>query len=158
MDGRLGAVYATVADGETVMSPDHVRVVTPNPVQTVPAAVDPGRSRGLEGLAASRDGRFLYGMLEGPLWDVASKYWENQEGQQVLRVLDFSLAEQRWTGRHWKYVLSPGATAIGDFNMIDAAPRWSSSAIMAKVHRIAPTRLLHRLQTVFTILRSSSAW
>jgi len=121
MDGRLEAVYAKVAEGETVMSPDHVRVVTPNPVQTVPAAVDPGRSRGLEGLAASRDGRFLYGMLEGPLWDVASKYWENQEGQQVLRVLDFSLAEQRWTGRHWKYVLSPGATAIGDFNMIDAS-------------------------------------
>jgi hypothetical protein len=30
------------------------------------------------------------------------------------------VAEEKWTGRHWKYVLSPGATAIGDFNMIDA--------------------------------------
>ncbi|NCZ99914.1 MAG: glycerophosphodiester phosphodiesterase, partial [Betaproteobacteria bacterium] len=120
MDGRVEAVFETLADGKPVMSPDHFRVVAPNPGQSAPAMVNLGRSRGYEGLAASKDGRFLYGMLEGPLWDHNSKDWEKQGGQLVLRVLEFSVAEEKWTGRHWKYVLSPGATAIGDFNMIDA--------------------------------------
>lgn len=119
-DGRVEAVFETLADGKPVMSPDHYRIVAPIPGQTAPAAVNLGRSRGFEGLAASRDGRFLYGMLEGPLWDSSTKDWEKLDGQPVLRVLEFSVAEERWTGRHWKYPLTPGATAIGDFNMIDA--------------------------------------
>jgi hypothetical protein len=85
-----------------------------------PEMVNLGRSRGFEGLAASRDGRFIYGLLEGPLWDAQKKDWEKVDGQQALRIVEFSVADQRWTGRHWKYVLSPGAAAIGDFNMIDA--------------------------------------
>jgi hypothetical protein len=120
MDGRVEAVFETMADGKLVMSPDHYMVVTPNPGQSAAAGVNLGRSRGFEGLAASKDGRFLYGMLEGPLWDAAARDWEKQDGQLVLRVLEFSVADEKWTGRHWKYVLSPGATAIGDFNMIDA--------------------------------------
>ena len=120
MDGRVEAVFETLADGKPVMSPDHFRVVAPNPGQSLSATVNLGRSRGYEGLAASKDGRFLYGLLEGPLWDHATKDWEKHDGQQVLRVLEFSVAEEKWTGRHWKYVLSAGATAIGDFNMIDA--------------------------------------
>jgi hypothetical protein len=86
----------------------------------LPATVNLGRSRGYEGLAASKDGKFIYGLLEGALWDNNTKDWEKVQGQQVLRILEFSVAEEKWTGRHWKYVLSPGATAIGDFNMIDA--------------------------------------
>lgn len=119
LEGKVEAVFETVADGKAVMSPDHFRVTTQNPGQAMPASVNLGRSKGYEGLAASKDGRFLYGMLEGPLWDTNARDWEKVDGQQVLRVLEFSVAEQRWTGRHWKYVLSPGATAIGDFNMID---------------------------------------
>jgi hypothetical protein len=119
MDGRVEAVFETMADGKPVMSPDHFRVVAPNPGQAMPANVNLGRSRGYEGLAASKDGRFLYGLLEGPLWDHAARDWEKHDGQQVLRILEFSVVEEKWTGRHWKYVLSPGATAIGDFNMID---------------------------------------
>jgi len=119
LNGRVEAVFETLADGKPVMSPDHYRVATPNPGQSTPAMVNLGRSRGYEGLAASKDGRFIYGLLEGPLWDAQAKDWEKHDGQQVLRVLEFSIAEAKWTGRHWKYVLSPGATAIGDFNMID---------------------------------------
>lgn len=120
MNGRIEAMFETMADGKRVMSPDHYAVLAPNPGQSAAANVNLGRSRGFEGLAASKDGRFIYGMLEGPLWDAAARDWEKQDGQQVLRVLEFSVTEQKWTGRHWKYVLSPGATAIGDFNMIDA--------------------------------------
>jgi hypothetical protein len=117
--GKVEAFFETMADGRKVMSPDHYSVTTQNPGQPMPETVNLGRSRGYEGLAASKDGRFLYGLLEGPLWDGTKKDWERVDGQQVLRIVEFSVAEQRWTGRHWKYVLSPGATAIGDFNMID---------------------------------------
>jgi hypothetical protein len=120
MSGKVEAVFETMADGKPVMSPDHFRVTSQNPGQAMPANVNLGRSRGYEGLAASKDGKFLYGLLEGPLWDVEKKDWEKQDGAQVLRILEFSVGEQKWTGRHWKYVLSRGATAIGDFNMIDA--------------------------------------
>jgi len=120
MSGKVEAVFETMADGKPVMSPDHYRVTTQNPGQAMPATVNLGRSRGYEGFAASKDGKFLYGLLEGPLWDVEKKDWEKVDGRQSLRILEFSVAEQKWTGRHWKYVLDDGATAIGDFNMIDA--------------------------------------
>jgi hypothetical protein len=34
--------------------------------------------------------------------------------------LEFDIASEKWTGRHWKYVLEANHHAIGDFNMIDA--------------------------------------
>jgi hypothetical protein len=118
MSGKVEAVFETMADGKPVMSPDHPRVTAANPGATN-AQVNLGRSRGYEGLAASKDGRFLYALTEGPLWDTDKKDWEKQDGRMVLRILEFSVAEEKWTGRHWKYVLDQGATAIGDFNMID---------------------------------------
>jgi hypothetical protein len=42
------------------------------------------------------------------------------DGRQYLRVLEFDVKAERWTGRHWKYVLEANHHAIGDFNMIDA--------------------------------------
>ncbi len=119
MNGKVEAVFETMADGKPVMSPDHFRVVSPNPGATLPM-VNLGRSRGYEGFAASADGKFLYGLLEGSLWDAAAKDWEKLDGKTVLRILEFSVAEEKWTGRHWKFPLEAGATAIGDFNMIDA--------------------------------------
>jgi hypothetical protein len=59
-------------------------------------------------------------MLEGPLWDTATRDWEMTEGRQYLRILEFSVAEARWTGRQWRYVLDENGLSIGDFNMIDA--------------------------------------
>lgn len=121
MTGKVEMIFETMADGKPVMSPDHYRVTTQNPGQPMPAGVNLGRSKGYEGLASSKDGKFLYGLLEGPLWDGEKKDWEKVEGRQVLRILEFSVAEDKWTGRHWKYVLDQGATAIGDFNMIDGS-------------------------------------
>lgn len=34
-------------------------------------------------------------------------------------MLEFDVAGEKWTGRHWKYVLEANGNAIGDFNMID---------------------------------------
>jgi hypothetical protein len=121
MTGKVEAVFETQVDGKPLRSPDHFRVVASNPGAPLDPSVNLGRSRGYEGLASSPDGRFLYGLLEGPVWDAQAKDWEKTtEGRTVLRILEFSVAEEKWTGRHFKYVLDAGATAIGDFNMIDA--------------------------------------
>jgi hypothetical protein len=36
-----------------------------------------------------------------------------------LRILEFDVQAEKWTGRHWKYLLEQNGNAIGDFNMID---------------------------------------
>ena len=70
-------------------------------------------------MAASKDGSKLYALLEGALWDEAAKDSETVDGKHYLRVLEFDVASEKWTGRHWKYVLEANHHAIGDFNMID---------------------------------------
>ena len=119
-NGKVDAMFETMVDGKPVRSPDHHAVRTP----AVPSATvnfNLGRSKGFEGMAASPDGRYLYPLLEGPLWDAEKKDWEKTtEGKHYLRILEFDVGAQKWTGRHWKYVLEANAHSIGDFNMIDA--------------------------------------
>lgn len=116
--GRVLEVFETQVDGKLVRSPDH-------PSMTTPAAPNGElkfqvrRSKGFEGMAASKDGRKLYALLEGALWDESNKALETLDGKQYLRVLEFDVASEKWTGRHWKYVLEANHHAIGDFNMID---------------------------------------
>jgi len=117
--GRVVSVHETEVDGKVARSPDHPAVATP-PVPNAPVAFTVRRSKGYEGLASSPDGRFLYAMLEGPVWDEAAKDWERVGGREALRVLEFDTGAAKWTGRHWKYVLDQNGLAIGDFNMIDA--------------------------------------
>lgn len=116
--GRVLAVYETLVDGKPVRSPDHFAVTTP---ATPGAFTTPvRRSRGYEGMAASKNGQFLYPLLEGPLWNEAAKQWEHKDGREYLRVLEFDVAKGEWTGRSWKYALEANGNNIGDFNMIDA--------------------------------------
>lgn len=116
--GKVLAVYDTLVDGKLARSPDHYTVTTPATPGAFSTPVR--RSRGYEGMAASKDGQFLYPLLEGPLWDEAGKQWENKDGREVLRVLEFNVAKGEWTGRSWKYALELKGNNIGDFNMIDA--------------------------------------
>ena len=119
MSGKVLAVFDTQVDGKVVRSPDHPQITTPAmPGGSV--AFQVRRSRGFEGMASSKDGKKLYAMLEGPLFDEAAKDFESLQGKQYLRVLEFDVATEKWTGRHWKYVLDANQHAIGDFNMIDA--------------------------------------
>lgn len=117
--GRVLGVFDVHADGKPVRSPDNPAVATPAwPAE--PMNFQVRRSKGLEGMAASRDGSKLYALLEGPLWDAASKGAEQHDGTSVLRILEFDVAQETWTGRHWLYPLEQPGHAIGDFNMIDA--------------------------------------
>lgn len=117
--GKLTDVFATVADEALVLSPDNPALVMPaNPAAKMPT-FNLKRSGGYEGLAMSKDGSKLYGMLEGPLYTEDGKV-EQIDGKTVLRVLEFDIASKDWTGRGWLYPLAEGGEAIGDFNMIDA--------------------------------------
>lgn len=119
--GKVLAVFETKLDGKTLRSPDHYSITTP---ATTPAAANFStpvrRSRGYEGMAASKDGQFLYPLLEGPLWNEAEKKWETRDNREYLRILEFNVAKGEWTGRSWKYALELNGNNIGDFNMIDA--------------------------------------
>jgi hypothetical protein len=117
--GKILGVWETSADGKPVRSPDHFAVQSPPAPGATYTNVNLRRSKGFEGFAASKDGKFLYPMLEGPIWDAEKKDWEKVDGKEYLRILEFSVAEEKWTGRHWKYVLETNGNAIGDFNMID---------------------------------------
>lgn len=118
MKGRVLAVFETQVDGKPVRSPDHPAVTTPGaPGGAVDFQVR--RSKGYEGMAASKDGSKLYALLEGALWDASTKGNEKLDGKDYLRVLEFDVKTESWTGRHWKYVLEGASHAIGDFNMID---------------------------------------
>ena len=115
--GKITGVFETRVDGQLLRSPDHFTVSTP----AVPGAFNTTarRSRGFEGMAASPDGRFLYPMLEGPLWNAEAKAWESRDGKETLRILEFDVQQAAYTGRSWRYALELAGNNIGDFNMID---------------------------------------
>ena len=119
LNGKVLAVFETKVDGKVVRSPDAPGVLMPGAPDAKPTAFDVKRSKGFEGMAASKDGSKLYALLEGALWNEAAKAYENVGGKQYLRVLEFDVKTEQWTGRHWKYVLEANHHAIGDFNMID---------------------------------------
>mgnify|MGYP001166031378 CR=1 FL=1 len=119
-DGKVEAVFETEVEGKVIRSPDHYAVRTPAaPGGAVDFTVR--RSKGFEGMAASPDGKFLYPLLEGALWDPATGATEKDDGKEYLRILEFDVANEKWTGRFWKYPLEQNGLSIGDFNLIDAA-------------------------------------
>ncbi|MBW8319520.1 MAG: esterase-like activity of phytase family protein [Rhizobium sp.] len=117
-DGKLTDVISTKAGEIEVRSPDNATLVVPaNPTAKMPA-FNLKRSGGYEGMAMSKDGSKLYGLLEGPLY-LEDGSAEKADGLTALRIIELDTASKAWTGRSWLYPLSEGGEAIGDFNMID---------------------------------------
>jgi hypothetical protein len=117
-DGKLTDVIPTKAGETEVKSPDNATLVVPaNPTAKLPA-FNLKRSGGYEGMAMSKDGSKLYGLLEGPLF-LEDGSVEKADGLTALRIIELDTASKAWTGRSWLYPLSEGGEAIGDFNMID---------------------------------------
>jgi hypothetical protein len=116
--GKVLTVFDTKVDGKVVRSPDNPYLAPPGAPGMMKFEVK--RSKGFEGMAQSPDGKFLYGLLEGPLWIEASNSFENKDGKVYLRILEFDVAKEAFTGKSWKYPLELPGNAIGDFNMIDA--------------------------------------
>ncbi|MCV6595969.1 MAG: esterase-like activity of phytase family protein [Mangrovicoccus sp.] len=110
LDGVLTGVFPTMMGETELRSPDHPALRVPAQAGvdfTVP------RSGGYEGMALSPQGT-LWAMLEKPL--IA----ESGEAEGAfLRVLEFDPVAANWTGQSFKFALTDGAVAIGDFNFID---------------------------------------
>ena len=119
--GKVLAVFDTLADGKPVRSPEHWQVASPAAPGLTYSNVNLRRSKGYEGFAASKDGKFIYGLLEGPIFDADKKDWERVDGKEAARILEFDVAAEKWTGRFWLYPFEANGYAIGDFNMIDAS-------------------------------------
>ena len=116
--GKVMTVVDTVVDGKPVKSPDHPTLtLQANPTLSMPA-FNLKRSGGYEGLAQSKDGTRLYGLLEGALF-LEDGAMEMADGNRVLRIVELDAASATLTGRTWLYRLADGGDAIGDFNMID---------------------------------------
>lgn len=119
-DGKLTDVISTKAGDIEVKSPDHPTLALPgNPTQKMPA-FNLKRSGGFEGMAMSKDGTKLYGLLEGPLYNAEGQVEKTEDGATGLRIIELDVASKAWTGRTWLYPLAEGGEAIGDFNMLDA--------------------------------------
>ncbi len=121
VDSETGVVeefFETFVDGKKVQSPDHYEFRLSNPDGDAPATTLK-RSRGYEGFAASMDGKTLYPLLEGPIWDAEKASYEKVDGTEALRILEFNVADRTFTGNSWLYPMENDGNAIGDFNMID---------------------------------------
>lgn len=117
-EGRLTDVIATIVDGKPVLSPDNALLALPgNPTQKMPA-FNLKRSGGFEGLAMSKDGTKLYGLLEGAIYKDDGQM-ESVDGHTAIRVIEFDVASKSWTGRTWLYPFADKGVSIGDFNMLD---------------------------------------
>ena len=87
-DGVVTDFHQVEVNGEIVRSPDHFALKLPNdPSGELDFSVR--RSRGLEGMAASPDGEYLYPLFEGPLYRDGG--YESGEGGQYLRIVEFDV-------------------------------------------------------------------
>jgi hypothetical protein len=74
------------------------------------AVANLGSSRGFEGLAINRAGTRLYTLLEGTVAGDPAK---------TLRIDEFDILTERYTGRRWIYPLDANGTNIGDMGAVD---------------------------------------
>ncbi len=112
LDGKIIAAYPTMMDGKELKSVDHPSV---NGMSVAGKDWRMPRSGGYEGMALQPETNLLWAMAEKPLLGEDGK----AEGN-FLRVLAFDTAKGEWTGKSFKFPLATSATAIGDFNFIDA--------------------------------------
>jgi hypothetical protein len=87
-----------------VYAPQHKDVVAGRAVANL------GSSRGFEGLAINKAGDKLYTLLEGTVTGDPAK---------TLRIDEFDIAQERYTGRRFIYPLAADGTNIGDMVAVD---------------------------------------
>ncbi len=111
-DGKVIAVYQTMVDDKPLKGVDHPTI---SGVSVAGKDWKVQRSGGYEGMALQPGSNLLWAMMEKPLLGDDGK----PEGN-FLKTLAFDPAKGEWTGASFKFALAEGATAIGDFNFIDA--------------------------------------
>jgi hypothetical protein len=87
-----------------VFAPEHRDVMAGSALPNLP------RSGGLEGLALNRSGTMLYTLLERTV---------SGDPANTLRMDEFDLEREAFTGRRFRYPLGPDGTHIGDMVAVD---------------------------------------
>jgi hypothetical protein len=87
-----------------VFAPEHRDVMAGRTAANLP------RSGGLEGMALNRSGTMLYTLLERPV---------SGDPANTLRIDEFDLERETFTGRRFSYTLDPDGTHIGDMVAVD---------------------------------------
>jgi glycerophosphoryl diester phosphodiesterase len=103
----------TDASGKVLEAPFAVPgVKSPqNPTLAPGEAPNLPRSRGLEGMAISKDGKTLYPMLEGALTTDAD--------QRRRFIYELDLETETFTGRRWQVHFDQAAYSLGDLTALD---------------------------------------
>ena len=117
--GNVQSVFDTLLDGKVISSPDRPGMILPGAPDGKLLAFQAKRSKGFEGMAASPDGSKLYPLLEGALWDADKAQYEQHDGKSALRIFEFDVKDEKYTGKTWLYPMEDAKHSIGDFNMID---------------------------------------
>ena len=92
-----------------LLSPNNPSLATSPELATQP------NSRGIEAMAISTDGRYLYAALEG-----ATVADADPGGATTRRhIFEFSLRDRRFTGRQWEYRTRVAANMVADMAAID---------------------------------------
>jgi len=112
MEGRVIAVYPTMVGDVQLKGPDTVGI---SALSVAGTDWTVQRSGGYEGMALQPETGLLWAMPEKPLLGADGKATDT-----FLQVMAFDPAKAAWTGASFKFALADGATAIGDFNFIDA--------------------------------------
>jgi hypothetical protein len=112
LDGVVTGVFPTMLDGKELRSVDHPAVTG---LSVAGRDWRVPRSGGYEGMALQPGTGLLWALLEKPILGEDGK----EEGP-FLRAMAFDPKAGTWTGQGFRFALAPGATAIGDFNFIDA--------------------------------------
>ncbi|BCB79240.1 esterase-like activity of phytase family protein [Phytohabitans flavus] len=100
--GKVLQAPIPLPDGaKSPQSPD----LAPGETPTVPA------SRGFEAMAVSRDGKWLYPILEGAKTDDAD--------QRRRIVYEFDVRANRYTGRTWWFRVADPSLVVGDAGVLD---------------------------------------
>ena len=102
-DGR-GTVLRPAIQLPGVRAPENIDVLNGS------AQANLGSSGGFEGMAINASGTRLYTLLEKT---VAG------DPPGLLRISEFDLASEAYTGVSWRYQLDPQGTAIGDMTAVD---------------------------------------
>ena len=101
---RHGTVLRSEIPMPGVFAPQHKEVVAGRATANLPS------SGGFEGMAINKSGTKLYTLLERP---VAG------DPGNLLRIDEFDIATERYTGRRFFYRLDPAGTNIGDMVAVD---------------------------------------
>lgn len=118
LEGKLTGFRELDVNGKVLRSPDHYTFQS----LPVPGVVtfDVRKSRGFESMAVSPDGKYLYPVIEAPMWDDEAKSFENRGGEYFVRIYEFDVGKGAFTGRSFKYALVDKGNSVTEFNLIDA--------------------------------------